>query len=71
MQQQGVHGQQCGIAHPGRGSGEERIDGHDAERAEDDVAVDDEESLQGFEVQHFGPVDGGEQRPVFGHEQQR
>ena len=71
LQQQGVHGQQRGIAHAGRRPGEEGVDGHDAERAEDDVAVDDEKGFQGFEVQHLGPVDRGEQLPVFEREQQR
>ena len=71
LQQQGVHGQQRGVVHACRRPGEEGVDRDDAERAQDDVAVDDEERLQRFEVQHLRPVDPGEDRTVFGGEQQR
>ena len=71
LEQQGVHGQQLLVAQPGRRSGEEGVDRHDAERAQDDVAVDDEVGLQRAEVDDLRPVDELHDVAVFGHKQHR
>ncbi len=69
LQEKRIDGQQFAVVHPRRGSGEEGVDGHDAERAEHDVAVDAEEGFQRPEIDHLGPCDGDEPPPVARDEQ--
>ena len=71
FEQQSVHGQQFLVAQPCRRAGEEGIDSHDAERAQDDVAVDREIGLQRPQIEHLRPVDQPENGAVFRHEQYR
>ena len=69
LQQDGVDGQQCPILHAGRCAGEEGVDGYDAERADDDVAVDDQKAPDRSHVEDCRPVDARDELPIVGHDQ--
>lgn len=69
LQQDGVDGQQCPILHAGRCAGEEGVDGYDAERADDDVAVDDQKAPDRPHVEDRRPVDARDELPIVGDDQ--